>query len=301
MSSIASPRIRRQTRPSPCRDPEIEPASESAGERTVLCLHCSTGSSRQWQSLAALLREEHRVLTPDLLGYGDNPPWPAQGRLSLELEVRRLLGRIPHAARGLDVVAHSFGAAVAVKLARMHPQRVRSLILYEPALFGLLREDRQATAALARILATAGHVGSALSRRDDEAAAARFIDFWSEQGSWKAMPEARRRSIRAVIHKVRADFHALLADKMSLADIARMDIPVLCMSGERSPAATRRIADLLTRTFPRARRVRIEDAGHMGPLTHAAAVNARIEEFLRFLSGESRDLSSHTLFAARAA
>jgi len=51
---------------------------------------------------------------------------------------------------------------------------------------------------------------------------------------------------------------------------------VLIMRGERAPAPTRLIAELLATLIPTARLVVIGGAGHMGPLTHAAAVNAAI-------------------------
>ena len=298
MASIASP-ITRRMPPAPCcRDHESE--SQSAHGRLILCLHCSTGSSRQWQSLSAHLGDQHALVAPDLLGYGDNPPWPRERRSSLELEVQSLMARIPETGAALDVVAHSFGAAVAVKLALMHPRRVRSLTLYEPVLLSLLKEDSHA-AALAGILSTAGHIEGALSRRDCEAAAARFIDFWSGSGRWQAMAETRRGSVRAVIHKVRADFEALLNEPMTLADVARIDVPVLCFSGGQSPAATRRIADLLSAHLPRAQTVRIENAGHMGPLTHADLVNGHIVKFLMFPKKPSAAVSASTPLSARAA
>ena len=299
MASIASP-ITRRMPPAPCRR-DHESESPATRGRLILCLHCSTGSSRQWQSLATHLGDRSRLIAPDLLGYGDNPPWPRGRRANLELEVRSLMGRIPATGVALDVVAHSFGAAIAVKLALMHPRMVRSLTLYEPVLFSLLEEDRHATAALAGIFSTAGHIEGALSRHDFEAAAARFIDFWSGSGRWQAMSETGRGNVRAVMHKVRADFEALLSEPMKLADVARIEVPVLCLSGGQSPAATRRIADLLSANLPQAQSVRIDSAGHMGPLTHAALVNGHIEKFLVFPKQPSDAASTPTPLSVRAA
>ena len=76
----------------------------------------------------------------------------------------------------MDVVAHSFGAAVAVKLALTHPDKVRSLTLYEPVLFGLLGEDD--SAACGEIAAVSRKVAGALVDGDTDAAARHFIDFW---------------------------------------------------------------------------------------------------------------------------
>jgi pimeloyl-ACP methyl ester carboxylesterase len=277
----------------------IETVAGAASSRAVLCLHCSTGSSRQWRSLAGALGEEYRIIAPDLLGYGENAPWTPGHGLRLETEVRRLLPWILSAPGPVDVVAHSFGAAVAVKLALTHPDKVRSLTLYEPVLIGLLTED-DAT-ALDEITMVSGRVGGALSDGDTDAAARHFVDFWSGAGTWSGMGETRREGVRTRIEKVRADFGALLTDDTTLSDLERLDIPVLCLSGNRSPAATRRVADRLADAFPDARTRRFEEAGHMGPITHAEEVNASIAEFFRFLFARRTERVPYTPVTARAA
>jgi len=277
----------------------IEMAAGGGSSRGVLCLHCSTGSSRQWRSLAGVLGDGYRVIAPDLLGYGDNVPWTPGRGLRLETEVRRLLPLILSSQGPVDVVAHSFGAAVAVKLALTHPDKVRSLTLYEPVLFGLLTEDD--TATLDEITAVSGRIGGALSDGDTDSAARHFIDFWSGSGTWDSMPNARREGVRARIEKVRADFGALLIDETTLSDLERLDVPVLCLSGGQSPAAARRIADILAAAFPDARTRRFEAAGHMGPLTHAGQVNASIAEFFRFLFAQRTERVPYTPVTARAA
>lgn len=273
-----------------------EPSHPLTGQ-PALCLHCSTGSARQWLSLETAFCETHHVFAPDLLGYGENPPWPRHRGLHLCEEVARLLPLLARIGEPVDVIGHSFGAAVAVKLALDHPKRVRSLCIYEPVLLGLLRADRGSALAYSEILMISSLIGGALDHGDRDAAAARFIDFWSGDGSWSRMPEPRRRGVRERIHKVRADFEALLGEDVTLAALARLDVPVLCMSGNRSPRATRRVADLLGAALPDVRRARFDDAGHMGPLSHAGDVNACIEEFFKFLL--RREI--HTSFDARAA
>lgn len=277
----------------------IETVAGGGSSRGVLCLHCSTGSSRQWRALAGVLGDGYRVMAPDLLGYGENAPWTPGRGLRLETEVRRLLPLILSSPGPVDVVAHSFGAAVAVKLALTHPDKVRSLTLYEPVLFGLLTEED--TAALDEITVVSGRVGDALSDGDTDSAARHFIDFWSGNGTWDSMPNARREGVRARIAKVRADFGALVVDETTLSDVERLDVPVLCLSGSQSPTATRRIADVLAAAFPDARTRRFEEAGHMGPITHAGQVNASIVEFFKFLFTQRTERVPYTPVTARAA
>jgi pimeloyl-ACP methyl ester carboxylesterase len=49
-------------------------------------------------------------------------------------------------------------------------------------------------------------------------------------------------------------------------------MPALFMSGARSPLAARRVCEILARALPAARLVTLEDAGHMGPLTHGQTI-----------------------------
>ncbi len=267
----------------------------------TLCLHCSTGSSRQWRSLSATFGDNRRILAPDLLGYGDNPPWPRDRALGLDTEVQCLAPLLASVTEPVDVVAHSFGAAVAIKLALTYPDKIRSLCLYEPVMFGLLAHDVDAGTGLVEIHETSSRIRRALADGDTDTAARRFIDFWSGVGTWNSMPEPRRENVRARIAKVRADFDALLADDTTLAALAQLQMPILCLSGEHSPLATRRIAELLADTFPRAENHRFEGAGHMGPLTHPRQVNTTIEKFLNFLPAPQWARAAYTPLTARAA
>jgi hypothetical protein len=38
-----------------------------------VALHCSLSSGRQWQPLIAALGHRHRMVAPDISGYGDAP------------------------------------------------------------------------------------------------------------------------------------------------------------------------------------------------------------------------------------
>ena len=51
-------------------------AEAGAGEPVVL-LHSSASSNRQWQAAFDALAGDHRVIAPDLYGYGMTGPWPA--------------------------------------------------------------------------------------------------------------------------------------------------------------------------------------------------------------------------------
>ena len=107
--------------------------------------------------------------------------------------------------------------------------------------------------------------------------------------------------VRKRIHKVGADFAALVADETTLSELARLEVPVLCLSGARSPLVARRVVATLASTLPNATARCFETAGHMGPVTHASEVNPCIAAFIRFPSASRQGRISPTTLSARAA
>ena len=249
-----------------------------AAREPVLCLHSSTASGGQWRGLREALDDRYRVCAPDLYGYGDAPDWNGPGALQLADEVRRLERLITAADSGVHLVGHSYGGAVALRAALMHPGRVHSVTVYEPVLFGLLEQYRPGSAALAEVWAVASSVLDRLGQGAAPAAAQAFVDYWNGPGSWAWLPAWQQAAITRRIGKTAHDFSAAFADPMTLDDLARLPMPLLCLHGGNAPLATRTICHLLAGSGFVSRR--IERAGHLGPLTHGVAVNREIEAFL---------------------
>lgn len=61
----------------------ISPSYWTRGQGpTVLCLHCSASSSRQFEPLSEIISDRFRVLAFDPYGYGDTPMWQGAGAFS---------------------------------------------------------------------------------------------------------------------------------------------------------------------------------------------------------------------------
>ena len=191
-----------------------------------------------------------------------------------------LLGPLMKASAGVHLVGHSYGGVVALKAALQYPDRVRSVAVYEPVLFRMLfafnRRDRAAT----EIRIAADSIRNWLARGMLERSAQRFVDFWSGQGSWDALPTIHQDVIASRMPSVMAHFDALYGDSPSREELAELQAPALVLTGARTSLTTRRIGELLQLAMPDATHERLEDMGHMGPVTHADAVGKRIAQFL---------------------
>ncbi|MDX1884017.1 alpha/beta hydrolase [Mycolicibacterium sp. 120270] len=97
----------------------------------VLAVHGLTGHGLRWRTLATRHLPGFSILAPDLLGHGRSSweaPW------TLEANVAALADLLAkETTRPVVVVGHSFGGAVALKLAVTRPDLVASLVLLDPA------------------------------------------------------------------------------------------------------------------------------------------------------------------------
>ena len=258
----------------------------------VISLHSSASSPRQWSALAQTLGSAYRVATPALIGYGNAPDWPYQRPLSLDDEAQRVEPLIEAEPQGVHLVGHSFGGAVALRLALRNPGRVRSLALYEPVLFSLLNDEAAERPgpppAMAEVNAVRIAIRRSLSSGRKAFAARVFVEYWSGPGAWEALDARRREAITDRMRKVDAEFDAVNCNQIRLEEFRSIRVPVLLLQGERTRRPARRIAELLASTLPHVTREEVRGAGHMGPITHSAGVNARIGAYLDAQVGYGR-------------
>jgi pimeloyl-ACP methyl ester carboxylesterase len=253
---------------------------ESGAGPSVVCLHASASSSRQWQALADDLAPRFHVLAADSYGSGKSPGWPSDRPLTLRDEVALLEPVLARARAPFILVAHSYGAAVALVAALERPERVRALAVYEPTLFSVVDAESPRPNAVDGFRAAFERSAALVDAGDPGGAGRCFVDYWSGEGAWDEMPEPRQGQVAVSMANIRGWGHACLSEPTPLEAFAWLGAPVLYMTGKHSPASSRGVAKLLARMLPRVELVEFEELGHMGPVTHPETVNRVISRFL---------------------
>ncbi|WP_146344229.1 alpha/beta fold hydrolase [Falsiphaeobacter marinintestinus] len=236
------------------------------GPRAVLAIHCSLAHSAAWRGVSGHLDKEATFIAFDMLTHGRSPDWDGQGDIQdrmTEIAAQFLTGP-------MDVIGHSFGATVALRLAAAYPDSIRSLTLIEPVFFAVAAQD--APDLLEQHERDNAPFQLALEAGDDAHAARVFNRMWSEGKSrWADMPETSRASmIRSIrfVPACRAPIYDDLAGLLKPGVLDRITAPCLLMRGGRSHPVIGAVNDGLQWRLPNAENVVIDGAGHMLPITH---------------------------------
>lgn len=257
----------------------------------VALFHCSASSGKQWERLADELGTRFHVIAPDLIGYGSSAEWHGHGPLTLAEHARAML-EVLGDSDGLHLVGHSYGGALAVRVALELGARLQSLTLIEPSAFHLLRRgDAGEVGFWYEISSMAADVWHGARSGDLHGGMARFIDYWSGPGAWNDLNEDMQARLAAQVNTVATDFAVLFSELGGLSDLARVEAPVLILQGTRSPGPSRRLCAMLADVLPDSRIRIVEGAGHMSPLTHADQVNGYIRDHL-FKHGRQEALAA---------
>ena len=222
------------------------------GEPIVL-VHGLGGSTRWWTPSLAALAESHRVHLIDLPGFG---AMRGRGRFVFA-DAASWLGAWIDAMelRPVDVVGHSLGAAVSLRLAATRPEAVRRLVLVAPA---GLRTRRLMLAHLPPLLRTVAQ------------APPRFLVVLAH--------DALRAGPRTVWRATRQ-----LLDEDVREDLRRVRSPTLLVFGERDRLVPPALGHVFRRELAASRLLVLERAGHVPMFDRPGAFEAAV---VTFLAGE---------------
>lgn len=246
---------------------------DRGGKRPVLALHCSLAHAGAWAGLAEALHGV-TLTAMDFIGHGRARDWDMVEDYHSACTAEALaMAESVNGGQPLDLIGHSFGGTVALRIAATRPDLVRSLTLIEPVFFAAARaanapewpafiEDHRAFGALV----AAGELTEA---------ARQFHAIWGGGEPFDALPERMQGYMADRIRLITAPWPMVLEDAPGLLAPGRLEkiaMPVLLLEGNLSPDIVPAVNAALAKRLVHATRMTVPGAGHMLPISHPAQV-----------------------------
>ena len=249
----------------------------------VLLLHGIGGGRQAWgdgpaSTGATLAAAGHSVLALDLPGYGLSPPTVSDALADLAdlAHMARAVQQLIHqlGAGPMVLVGHSMGGMVAQLLVALAPQTVCGLVLAStsPA-FGKPGGDWQQAFLQSRCAPLDAGLGMA-------GLAAQLVPSMVAPHTPASVQQAAQAVMAAVPEATYRSVLAALVPFDQRANLARISMPTLVITGEYDHAAAPEVSRRMAATIPGAQCVIVPGAGHLLPIESPAAFNAALLAFL---------------------
>jgi pimeloyl-ACP methyl ester carboxylesterase len=233
----------------------------TGGDPAVL-VHGSLVDRHTWDLVVPGLAHSMEVIAYDRRGHGESAyaprPQPVRDDAADLAGLLESLNLYP-----AHVIAHSYGGAVALRLAIDRPEMVRSLAIHEVPFVGLLTRDPATAPEGEALLAGARQLRELVLRGERARAAQELVGVFStEPGAWDRLPPEARATFARTVDRWAEEFNDPEALEPELEACRELMVPVLLTVGGQSPRFLHRIAHALAVLLRNSQVVEIADAGH---------------------------------------
>ena len=254
---------------------------QRGGSRPVLALHCSLAHSGAYAGLAEALTGI-TLTALDFIGHGAARDWDGQEDYH-SAATAQALGLAAALGQGqpIDLIGHSFGGTVALRLAVERPDLVRSLLLVEPVFFAAAKAAGDP--AWDRFITDHREFGDLVAAGNRTEAARQFHAIWGNGEPFEALPARTQAYLADRIHLITAPWPVVLDDAPGLLAPGRLERvrgPVLLVEGNLSPEIVPAVNRALAARLPKVSRMTVPEAGHMLPISHPVPLAALVTAHL---------------------
>jgi pimeloyl-ACP methyl ester carboxylesterase len=266
---------------------------QGAGE-PLLLIHGWPGFWFEWHKNIATLAEHFDVIVPDMRGYAysdkpDLPPETGYSDTAFAEDIKAFID-FYHLEK-VRIVSHDFGAIWVQKFARMHPERLHKLMLFDPPYPGigarwfqmphvmniwyqlfhqlplaeeLVGSSKKATEVYLRHFLSAWSANKDLWT-DDEIAA--YVEAYSQPGALRGGFNCYRAALRGGAYSGGGDL--------------TIKTPTTVLWGDSDQILPFEWSDNLPQFFPNLTLKKIEGVGHFMMREAPERINAEILEFMK--------------------
>ena len=259
------------------------PYVEQGSGDPVVFVHGAISDLRAWEPIREEIAKKYRFVAFTQRYFGTGA-WKDDGKqFGVATHAADLAKLISALNTGpVHLVGWSYGGAVATEAALKNPSLVRSLILYEPAVWEILSADspegKEALEDRGKIFGPA----VAANKAGDSIQATRLLlegVFYLPRGGFDREPKAAQ-TIWLDNSRTTPLLFAASATAITCDTLKNFSRPTLVLGGEKSSATWRLINDAFSKCIPGARNVTLHSVNHDAPLRDPAGFTTAVIEFV---------------------
>jgi 3-oxoadipate enol-lactonase len=243
----------------------------------LLLVHGFPLDHTMWRGQVSELSQTHRVLAPDLRGFGQSSPLAAEEAVVTMARFADDMAALLTALQVTEPVTFcglSMGGYIAWQFAARHPSRLGRLILCDTKAAADTPEAAENRHKLAnKVLAEGAQV----------AADAMLPKLFSQRAGESGAPcveETRQTILRTPPPTIAAALRGMAAREDFTSKLGNIQVPTLLVCGAEDAITPPAEMRTIVAAIPGAEYAEIPAAGHMSPLENPPAVNRAIRNFL---------------------
>ncbi len=240
----------------------------------ILFIHGFPLSRKIWRAQVEALRNEFRVITPDVRGYGESEATP--GVYSMDLLADDMAALLRHLQCGPAIIAgHSMGGYILFAFLRKYPELVRGLIFVSTRAVADTAEGRANREALAQRVEREGHQPVVEKMLAPMMAAASIAANPTLQSEVESMMRS------ASLHGLDGASRGMATRSDATELLTKINVPTLILAGTADALIPHSESEKMAQAIPNARLHLIEGAGHLLSMEKPEEVNSVLKDWLR--------------------
>ena len=255
---------------------------EQGRGQPVVFVHGSVADYRIWDAQMTPFSAHYRVVAYSRRYHYPNPSADATAAANSARHAADLADFIDALKIApAHVVGHSSGGAVAAYLVRDRPELVRSVVLAEPATFGVIAQHPEAKALADERGAAMAPVKQAIEASNNDEAVRKYLDYWLAPRGFAGLSASDRAVVLANAGSLPPEFRAAAPAKpFNCEDAGKIEKPTLLLGGGATIRVFTVVLDEFAKCLPKAERVALAGTAHGVQLENPKAFNEAVLKFL---------------------
>jgi pimeloyl-ACP methyl ester carboxylesterase len=246
----------------------------------AILIHGLGGNWQNWLENIPRLAQDRRVVALDLPGFGESGPPPDKISISAFGEIVVEFARAIGIKEPADVIGNSMGGFIAAEIGISHPEFARRIVLCSAAGISITNLKRQPVLTSARIAAAVTNLTLTRAEEMSKRPGLRHIAMaYVFRHPSRIAPDLAYQVITGAGKPAFIDALDALTDYDFRDRLDDVKVPVLLVWGNDDNLVPVKDADEFERLIPNARKVVLDDTGHVPMLERPSAFNDLVVEF----------------------